>query len=219
MSQRHHANPNLNLHYYNAYNDLEIQMESLPMVTEYLDALHITLQKATSDYPRVLAFRVDPVIPTAISDRMTPEDHKRLITCFIASLKAIIKHDRARKRQGGWVPDTTVRYVWCREIGTNGKPHYHFFLILNRDAYHLPGRACSPNDNLFNRVSRAWYSALGVAWNPQEPWIYVPQNPVYWIDRGDPQSFQEAFYRASYLCKAETKQYGLGLRAFGTSRN
>lgn len=189
------------------------------MVAEYLEALHATLMKATNDYPRVLAFRVDPMIPTEISDRMTLEDHQHLIPRFTASLKAIIKHDRAQKRLRGWAPDTKVRYVWCREVGTNGKPHYHFFLILNRDAYHLPGRACSPNENLFNRVSRAWYSALSVEWNPQDPWIHVPQNPVYWIDRGDTESFQEAFYRASYLCKAKTKQYGLGLRAFGTSRN
>lgn len=219
MLQRHPDNTNLHLHHYNAYNDLEVQMESLPMVTEYLEALHATLDKATNHYPRVLAFRVDPVIPAAISDRMTVEDHMRLIRRFIASLKAIIKHDRERKRQGGRAPDTKVRYVWCREVGTNGKPHYHFFLILNRDAYHLPGRACSPNENLFNRVSRAWYSALGVEWNSQEPWIHVPQNPVYWIDRDDAESFQRAFYRASYLCKAETKLYGKGMRAFDTSRN
>lgn len=188
------------------------------MVTEYLEALQVTLEKALNDYPRVLAIRFDPVIPTVINDRMTVEDHRNLIQKFNASFKAIIQHDLDRKRRSGWVPGTKVRYVWSREVGANGKPHYHFFLILNREAYHLPGRVGSPNENLFNRVSRAWYSALGVEWNREEPWIHVPQNPVYWIDRGDPQSFQEAFHRASYLCKADTKQYGLGLRAFGTSR-
>ncbi|MBD3896961.1 inovirus Gp2 family protein [Halomonas sp. ML-15] len=217
--KRHSGNTNLHMHYNQIFNSLEIQEESLPMVTEYLDALHATLMKAINDYPRVLAFRVDPIIPTEISDRMTLEDHQHLIPRFIASLKAIIKHDRAQKRLGGWVPDTKVRYVWCREVGTNGKPHYHFFLILNRDAYHLPGRACSPNENLLSRVSRAWHSALGEELKRQEPWIHVPKNPVYWIDREDPESFRRAFYRASYLCKAETKQYGLGLRAFGTSRH
>jgi hypothetical protein len=189
------------------------------MASEYLQALYNTMHKALSEHPRVLAFRVDPVIPTEMSDRMTLEDHKGLIARFIASLKAIIKHDRECKRQGGWVPDTKVRYVWCREFGTNGKPHYHFLLLLNRDAYHMPGRACSPNENLISRVSRAWYSALGIVWNPQEPWVHVPDNPTYWIDRDNADSFQKAFYRASYLCKAETKQYGLGMRTFGTSRS
>ncbi|MGL6251831.1 MAG: inovirus Gp2 family protein [Billgrantia desiderata] len=218
MTTRHPTNPNLILIHSTSFNGLDVQPESLPMVSEYLQALQDTLERATSEYPRVLAFRVDPVIPTAISDSMTPQDHQRLIRRFIASLKAIISHDREQKRLHGWVPGTRVRHVWCREVGTNGKPHYHFFLILNRDAYYLPGRVGSPNENLFSRVSRAWYSALGVEWNPQEPWIHVPQNPVYWINRGDAESFQKAFYRASYLCKADTKQYGLGLRAFGTSR-
>lgn len=219
MTQRHHNNPNLHLSHYTSFNGMEVQPYYLPMVSEYLQALEVTLQRAISDYPRVLAFRVDPVIPTAISDRMTLQDHQGLIRRFIASLRAIINHDREQKRLRGWVPGTKVRYVWCREVGTNGKPHYHFFLILNRDAYHLPGRVGSPNENLFNRVSRAWYSALGVEWNIQEPWIHVPQNPVYWIDRDDAKSFQQAFYRASYLCKADTKHYGMGLRAFGTSRS
>lgn len=189
------------------------------MIPEYLEALDMTLQKAQADYPRLLAIRVDPIIPTEISDKMTVEDHKWLIKRFIAALKAIIKHDLERRRRSNWAPDTKVRYVWCREVGINGKPHYHFFLIFNRDAYHTIGKACSLNENLFNRISRAWYSALGVEWNPQEPWIHVPENPMYWIDRDDAESFQRAFYRASYLCKADTKHYGLGLRAFGTSRS
>ncbi|MFS8173558.1 inovirus Gp2 family protein [Vreelandella titanicae] len=214
-------NSNTNLHFaYNpVFNGLRIQEGYLPMASEYLQALYDTMHKALGDYPRVLAVRIDPVIPTEISDRMTLQDHKGLIARLTASLKAIIKHDREQKRQNGWVPDTKVRYVWSREIGINGKPHYHFFLLLNHAAYHMPGKACSHNENLISRISRAWYSALGVAWNPQEPWVHVPAHPFYWIDRNDPNSFQEAFYRASYLCKADTKQYGLGLRTFGTSRN
>ena len=219
MLPLHSSNANLHLAYSPVFKELGTQEKYLPMASEYLQALYDTLHKALNEYPRVLALRVDPVIPTEISDRMTLEEHKGLISRFIASLKAIIKHDRQQKRQRGWVPDTKVRYVWCREVGINGKPHYHFFLILNRDAYHMPGRACSPNENLISRVSRAWYSALGIVWNPQEPWIHVPANPFYWIDRDDPNSFQKAFYRASYLCKAETKQYGLGVRTFGTSRH
>ncbi|NIC05359.1 inovirus Gp2 family protein [Billgrantia bachuensis] len=219
MTTRHPTNPNLHLSYDTSFNGMEVQPDSVPMVLEYLQSLQDTLQRALDEYPRVLAFRIEPVIPKAISDRMTLQDHQRLIRRFIATLKAIIKHDRAMKRRAGWAPDTKVRYVWCREVGENGKPHYHFFLVLNRDAYYLPGRVGSPNENLFNRVSRAWYSALGVAWNPQEPWIHVPHNPWYWIDRDDAESFRAAFYRASYLCKADTKQYGLGLRAFGTSRS
>lgn len=219
MLQTHPSNANLHLNNSPVFNGLNIQENCLPMVSEYLQALYSTMQKTLSDYPRIMAFRIETTIPTEISDRMTLEDHRGLSARFLASLKAIIKHDRKRKRQNGWVPDTKVRYVWCREVGRNSKPHYHFFFLLNRDAYHMPGKACSPNENLISRVSRAWYSALGIVWNPQEPWVHVPDKPFYRIDRGDAESFQEAFYRASYLCKAKTKQYGLGMRVFGTSRN
>ncbi|MGO2134950.1 MAG: inovirus Gp2 family protein [Marinobacter sp.] len=219
MPKRHPSNRNLHLHAFDSFGGMPVQTMFLPMVTEYLGALHTTLVNAVCDYPRVLAVRFDPVIPTAISDRMTAEDHKKLIKRFIASLKATIEHDRERKCQAGWAPDTKVRYVWCREVGTNGKPHYHFLLILRRDVYHMLGKACSPNENLFNRISRSWHSALGLEWSREQPLIYVSSHPVYWIDRGNDEQFNEAFHRASYMCKADTKQYGNGMRAFGTSRS
>ncbi|PFG51962.1 uncharacterized protein DUF3296 [Marinobacter sp. LV10R520-4] len=219
MPKRHPSNPNLHLHSLNSFCGMPVLAESLPMVTEYLEALHATLLNAMNHYPRVSAIRFDPVIPTAISDGMTVENHKELIKRFIASLRAIIKHDRETKRQSGWAPDSEVRYVWCREVGANGKPHYHFLLILNRDAYHTIGKACSPNENLFNRISRAWNSGLNQEWNRAQPWIHVPENPMYWIDRSDENGLHRAFHRASYMCKAATKHYGHGMRAFGTSRS
>lgn len=218
MTQRHPNNPNLHLFWGNSFNSMEVQSNCLPMVREYLQKLDVTLQRALADYPRVLAFRVDPIIPDDIGNRMTLEDHRALIPRFFGSLKSIIEHDRKRKRRNGWVADTKVRYVWCREFATSGKPHYHFFLILNRDAYHRPGKVCSPNENLLNRVSRAWHSALGVEWNRQTPLIYVPDHPWYWVDRDDEESFRMAFHRASYMCKADSKQYGQGLRAFDSSQ-
>lgn len=207
------------LHYDPLFNDMPVQEEYLPMVTGYLAALQKALENALDDYPRVVAIRFDPVIPNVLSDQMTVVDHNLLIPGFNASLKAIIKHDIKRRRKSNWVPDTKVRIVWAREVGDNGKVHYHFLLILNRGSYHMPGKACSPKENLVSRISRAWYRALRVQWNPQDPWIHVPKNPTYWIDRDDPESFHRAFYRASYLCKANTKQYGLGMRAFGASHS
>lgn len=208
-----------NLHYSPLFNDMLVQEKYLPMLTGNLKALQKTLENALDDYSRVVAIRFDPVIPNVISDQMTVEGHKLLIQKFHASLKSIIKHDLKLRRKSNWVPVTKVRTFWVREVGDNGKLHYHFLLILNRGSYLMPGKACSPNENLVSRISRAWYSALNVQWNPQDPWIHVPKNSTYWIDRDDANSFQNAFYRASYLCKAETKQYGLGLRTFGTSHN
>ncbi len=42
---------------------------------------------------------------------------------------------------------------------------------------------------------------------PEKLWTPVPQNPAYWSNRGDVESFRHAFYRASYLCKADMKNW------------
>lgn len=219
MQKRHPESPNLHLHASDSFYGMPVLSGSLPMVTEYLEALHSTLQKALLEYPRVFAVRVEPVIPTEINNRMTIEDHQLLIRAFTASLRAIIKHDRQRRRQFGWAPNTRLRYAWCREVYKNDKPHYHFFLIFNRDAYHNIGSPGSPDENLANRISRAWHSALGLEWNRHVPLIHVPVSPQFWIDRGNLTSLDNAFKRASYMCKADTKRYGDGMRSFGTSRN
>ncbi len=66
MSQRNPSNPNLHLGFNTSFRGMPVQEEYLPMVTEYLEDLQETLEIALHDYPRVLAFRVDPIIPTAI---------------------------------------------------------------------------------------------------------------------------------------------------------
>ncbi|MTD34140.1 YagK/YfjJ domain-containing protein [Paludibacterium denitrificans] len=43
-------------------------------------------------------------------------------------------------------------------------------------------------------------------------------NATYPLQRGDQQSIEALFYRASYLCKSATKEYGNGLHGFGVSR-
>ena len=50
-------------------NGLSIQDKYLPIASEYLQAFYNTMHKALSDYPRVLAIRIDPVTPTEISDK------------------------------------------------------------------------------------------------------------------------------------------------------
>ena len=64
-----YSNANLHFTYTPVFNGLRIQEDYLPMASEYLQALYDTMHKALDDYPRVLAVRIDPVIPTEISDR------------------------------------------------------------------------------------------------------------------------------------------------------
>jgi hypothetical protein len=48
--------------------------------------------------------------------------------------------------------------------------------------------------------------------------VHMPDNPMYRMRADDPQSISAFFYRASYLCKAQTKSFGFGQHGFGTSR-
>ncbi|HIE1827244.1 TPA: YagK/YfjJ domain-containing protein [Pseudomonas aeruginosa] len=48
--------------------------------------------------------------------------------------------------------------------------------------------------------------------------VHIPKNATYRIDIDDRESQKIFFRRASYICKAATKQYGNGQHGFGCSR-
>ncbi|MQU57057.1 inovirus Gp2 family protein [Pseudomonas helleri] len=60
------------------------------------------------------------------------------------------------KRLNGSAHQTDVRWCWVREIGKEGRPHYHFVLLLNRHAYHTVGRYDSAQQNTYSRIHAAW---------------------------------------------------------------
>lgn len=222
-AKRHPANTNLHLHYHNEYRSLPLLGSSAPFVEEYLEALYRTLQRANQQYPRLLGLRVDLMPPKEVMSRMSDETQCALISRFIASLKSQIDADRNRARRSSpRAPDCKLHYVWCREFDSMNHhryPHFHFLLLFNKDAYFLPGRLGNGGDNLANRISKAWYSALGLAWDPAVPLIHLPRNCCYHVkSQSDAHGVKALFQRASYLCKADTKRYGNHLHGFGTSR-
>lgn len=215
---RHPGNTNLNLFYGSTYKGLPVQTDKGPFVCEYLDSLHLTVSRALAQYPRVFAFRVDlrlPVGPALPGYACTNE----VITLFIESFKAKIKHNRARARlENKYAHDSNVRYVWAREQGQHGRPHHHLAILLNQDAFNALGKFESGRDNIFNRLEEAWASALGLPIGAVRGLIEIPGNPSYRLHRGDPEGQAAFFYRTSYLCKAATKVYGDGSHGFGCSR-
>lgn len=220
---RHPGNPNLHLYSEPMYDEkFPLMTRHAPFVKEYLDALFQTLTRAIKQHKRLMALRVDLIIPKAILAQM-PEAHQRLlITRFLESLKAQIEADRRRaKRNSRRAAECTLRYVWCREFSGMKRfgLHYHFLLLFNKDAYFTPGRVGQGGDSLANRISKAWYRALGLEWNPSTPLIHLPRNGCYVVDGGfDYKGAGRLFERASYLCKADTKLYGDHRHAFGCSR-
>lgn len=96
-----------------------------------LDQMSVAISHALDQYPRVIAFRVDLCLPRLVG---IPDDAftNRVISRFIESFKEKIKHNREKAReQNKYAHDCRVRYVWAREQGQHGKPHYHLAILLN----------------------------------------------------------------------------------------
>lgn len=216
--QRWPQNPNLSLHWTNHYRGLPVVKKRLPLVTEFLERALITIHKALEEHPRLLAVRVDLRFP----DGYCPPDgtySNKYLQDFWDALRGSINYHHRRKHAPRVHP-TTLRYIWAREYREDEKvPHFHLFILLNRDAYYGLGRVYSDQPNLLSRIQQAWQSALGGVWEEMWPTVHIPDDPYHRLNRGNEEEFREAFRRASYLCKAETKLPQLDkMHPFGTSR-
>lgn len=215
---RHSGNCNLILHHEPNYYGFPVQWEKGPFVQQYLERLLQTASRAMQQYARVFAFRVDLRLPAGI-ELPGYASTNQVIDRFLESFKAKIRHNRVMAyRVNRRAHDSSVRYVWAREIGGQGRPHYHIAILLNYDAFNALGRFEPGRDNMFNRLEEAWASALGLPVAAVRGLVEIPANPAYCLRRDDLQSQADFFYRASYLCKAATKVYGDGQHGFGASR-
>lgn len=217
--KRHLGNSNLTLCREDHYRGQPIQVNKGPFVRSYLRRLDWAVCRALDEYSRVFAFRFDLRFPAAIDlpDYLYTNE---VINRFLESFKAKIKHNRLKAGASGkYIHDSKVRYVWAREIGYFGKPHYHFLILLNRDAFTALGKFELGRENIFNRLVEAWASALRLSVDEVSGLVHIPDNPAYHLHRDDEREQRELFFRASYLCKAATKVYGDGQHGFGYSRS
>lgn len=180
------------------------------LVSEYLESSYRVIENALSEHPRTFAFRVDLRIPEGT------DPHVDLVTRFIESFKAKIRHDRRMASERlNRAHQTSIRYIWCRERNRSMHEHFHIAILLNKDAYHTLGFYGSSQSNLASKVIEAWASALGADPEAIRNSVHFPENPSYYVY--GTEGMGELFYRVSYLCKAESKHYGVGKRAFGCS--
>ncbi len=212
-------NKNYRLYFGDQYDSMPVLLGNGPMVEGLLNVLAEILSKALTDYGKVFAFRFDLRMPSdcdASSESLSNSCASR----FVASLKAKISHNRGVVRKhSGVTHDTSVRYFWVREVGDEGRVHYHFAVLLNGHAFNWLGCYGSLRENMANRVCSAWSSALGVDPETAKALVHFPENPTYIMFRGDPSSIDAFFRRASYMCKARTKQHSFGHHVYGSSRN
>jgi hypothetical protein len=198
-----------------------------PLNMDYMNRIEQTIYRALGEYPRTMAVRVDlrsPVQGDTDMPRCFATVDSGAISRFFESLTAQLDADTARKAKSRIrVYPCTLRYVWVKEKNQEFKDHYHVLLLLNKDAYAHLGRFSSTRTNLVNKIRQAWASALRINAEVSAPLVYIPENPIYYLDRNAPdevfiKKLNKLVYRVSYLAKKETKQYGDGFRSFGCSR-
>lgn len=218
IALRHNHNKELKLYYDHYYHGYTVMKHQGPLIEPYLDNLYQTFNKALNQYTKVFVFRVDLRLPN--DPIIDYKSDTKIITRFIESLKAKIKHNRLIAKLHGNYHDTELRYVWVKEASQDGGVHYHFVSFVNGNAFRAMGDFDSESSNMFNRVQSAWSSALGIydfqssgLVNVSGQWLIHSQN--YYERYGESNA---VFYAASYLCKAATKNYGDGSKWFGCSR-
>jgi len=161
-------------------------VEPLPKIKRELDAM-------LSHHRKVFVFRIDIRI-----ERYTADNE--VMTKFLRSFIPWLKRRYNLKRVG---------YVWCREVETSKKQHYHLVFMVD-------GTAVKTMKTITDK-------AIEIASiQDLSPWI--PKSPSYLIERkrldeGDYSKYKEAFRRASYIAKERGKKVkGTSVNSFQTSR-
>lgn len=115
--RRHPGNTNLRLYRQPTYRGLPLMIDKGPFVEEYLSRLLRVIQRALTQYPRVMAFRVDLNLPKDTE----PSDYahsNKAISRFIESFSGKIEYHRSQLReQKKDARNCRVRYAWAREVG------------------------------------------------------------------------------------------------------
>ena len=109
------------------------------MVFEWLGKLHGVIHHSLNEYRRVFAFRVDFRLPEYIV--CNPNDFKNTAISTLWELFASrIKTNRMHaQRQYARAHDSKVLYFWAREVGLEGRVHYHALILLNGHAFSMLG--------------------------------------------------------------------------------
>lgn len=196
------------------YYGMSIQTHRGPLIEMQLAKIFEILTYCQEEYLETFCVRVDLHFPENYA-----LINNTVVEKFIASLRAKLTHSEAiREKTGIRIHHTKLRFIWCREISTTGRPHYHFLLMTNKQAYGHLGFFNLDYDNLYSRICHAWSSALGISPNTTVGLVHFPDNHTMVLRRDCRESLSKVFHRVSYFAKQETKQLGQSFHTLGTSR-
>lgn len=190
-----------------------------------LNRIMQTVEKAISQYGRVLAVRCDLRFANVDPDNpdVFQNNDNAVMTRFIESLKSQVSVDLYRKAaQLARVHQTDVLYTWAREQDESIYQHYHVLILLNYNTYAFLGDYLTDSGSLANKIQKAWCSAAGLAYPDYASLVHFPDKPCYKLFRSEiqtnPSTYMDCLLRAAYLAKERTKIRGAGYRTFGTSQ-
>ncbi|MFL0797265.1 MAG: inovirus Gp2 family protein [Cellvibrionaceae bacterium] len=208
-------NPNLNYTRKWRYRGLPVIHGRGPLITQYLDSIIDTLEKALSESPEIVVYRFDLRFPYWVGADDIGEMGQNLITKFWASVTSqLIACDKRLKGNVSFVSGSRRRNIWCKELPRiDGTPHYHAALILDSEFFEII-RDIYQSTSLEKIVKEAWARIIGVPLYESPNAVWIPENNIYYVSRDDPNSYAEAFERLSYLAKSSTKLYHDGSQWF-----
>jgi len=212
-------NPNLTITRKWKHNGCPVFHDRGPLITQYLDGIRDTLDKALNEFSEVVVYRFDLRFPHWVDADDARELPKELITNFWGSVVSQVQSAVVQiSKSVGGIPYSRVRNIWCKELPRIAwTPHYHAALILDVDLFE--GLCQFMCENVIEDiVKEAWARAIGVSVDESPNSVWIPDNNIYRVSNGDENSFEDAYYRLSYLAKSSTKQYHDNSRWFGCTR-
>lgn len=199
-----------------------------PLNKQYLQRMNNVLANSLAENKRVAVFRFDLRLPSGSQDAYYQNYH---ISRFTDALNARLNATQQKKhKENRRAYNPSLRFAWVRERHTSQAPHYHFFITLNKDAYHSFGNIAYTNlrirqnaasPSLYGMIVNAWASALSILPEDTIGLVHVPKNAVYYLNAQSnnyTEQYQAVMQRISYLAKVETKVSEGGSRSFGCSR-
>lgn len=213
MNVRLQQNKNESRYIDQSYKGLHVYADKGPLVLKYLEDIFRVIECALSDWPKVFAFRFDLHLPKGSSD--WPEDvMSRFVQSFEAKIYAYLR------RHGIPLSACKPKLFWAKERDSVDNPHFHCFVLLDGDLFCSSDVIYNDGWSLKKCVESAWASALKMSLDDSGGLARFLPNGDYEVDRDEEDFLQQItnlFYRASYLAKEATKQYGNSKRTFSRS--
>ncbi len=161
-------------------------------IAEILNKIYTQSTAMLSYHNKVLFFRLDLHLENSQKFKL----NNREVSLLIEKIRKRVKAKYCCKRLG---------YMWVREHEKHKKLHYHLIIMIDANKIQHPSA-------LIGWITERWVSR-------GHPRPHIPKKPFYKVHREDKVTFEEMFYRASYLAKARGKGYcNKSVNNFSSSR-